>query len=94
MPQVRMTVCWPDASTSHHVSPSTIINKYFEPEDELPIADFVAQSEKAFEHASQRVKERFGFFCSQASESLTEIQQTAQKQSEGMVRVIKLEVMS
>ncbi|MEM1227497.1 MAG: MSMEG_0570 family nitrogen starvation response protein [Planctomycetota bacterium] len=92
MPQVRMKVCWPDETTTSHISPSTIIQSYFQSNDELPLADFVVQSQKAFEHASERVKERFGFHCSQASDSLSEIQRLAESQTSGTVRVVDLEV--
>lgn len=87
-----MRISWPDESETKHVSPSTIIEKYFGADDEMPLADFVAQAEQAFDHASRRVQERFGFACSQAADELAAIKRIAATQPDGAVRVVGLQV--
>ncbi|MEM6691081.1 MAG: MSMEG_0570 family nitrogen starvation response protein [Planctomycetota bacterium] len=93
MPSVRMEVRWPDDSVTSHISPSTIIKKYFQEEDALDLSKFVEQAEAGFEHANRRVQERFGFVCSQATGELNAIKRVAKDMKEGSVKVLSVAVL-
>lgn len=93
MPSVRMDVRWPDDSVTSHTSPSTIIKNYFKEEESFDLPKFVEQAEAGFEHANQRVKERFGFACSQAAGELNEIKRVAGNMDSGRVEVLSVTVL-
>lgn len=67
MPEVHFKVTWPDGDTAVYYSPSTIIHQYFEPTTRYPLEDFLVRVEDALEKASERVRERYGFYCSSAA---------------------------
>lgn len=67
MPAVNFDVRWPDGDNTTYYSPSTIIYKYLKEGNEYPIDDFKEQSISALDIASERVRERFGYYCSAAS---------------------------
>lgn len=77
MPEMRFRVRWPDDSESLCYSPSLIIKEYFTPGDSYPLDDFVRRSREALTIASERVKQKYGFYCSAASSQLEEIERTA-----------------
>ncbi|WP_022978639.1 MSMEG_0570 family nitrogen starvation response protein [Nevskia ramosa] len=77
MPEVRFEVRWPDDSTSLCYSPSSTIRDYFNPGQPYPLKDFVRLSQAALNHASERVRQRYGFACSSAAQQLSEIERRA-----------------
>ncbi|MFI7135190.1 MSMEG_0570 family nitrogen starvation response protein [Nonomuraea sp. NPDC050153] len=77
MPEMYFDVRWPDGVTQRCYSPSTVVGDYFAPGGEYELADFVERSRIALGIAGERVRERFGFFCTGASDQLTRIEQTA-----------------
>ncbi|NJD08456.1 MAG: MSMEG_0570 family nitrogen starvation response protein [Methylococcaceae bacterium] len=79
MPEMRFRVRWPDDSESLCYSPSLIIKEYFNPGDSYPLDDFVRRSREALTIASERVKQKYGFYCTAASAQLEEIERTAER---------------
>jgi uncharacterized repeat protein (TIGR04042 family) len=77
MPEMRFRVRWPDQTESSCYSPSLIIKEYFTPGDSYALDDFVHRSREALTIASERVKQKYGFYCSAASTQLEEIERTA-----------------
>ncbi len=77
MPEVRFEVRWPDDSTSLCYSPSSTIRDYFKPGEPYPLKDFVRISQTALNHASERVRQRYGYACSSAAQQLSEIERRA-----------------
>ncbi len=77
MPEVRFEVRWPDDSTSLCYSPSSTIRDYFNPGQPYPLKVFVRLSQAALNHASERVRQRYGFACSSAAQQLSEIERRA-----------------
>lgn len=77
MPEMRFRVRWPDDSESLCYSPSLIIKEYFTPGDSYPLDDFVRRSREALTIASERVKQKYGFYCTAASAQLEEIERIA-----------------
>ncbi|MEU6497524.1 MSMEG_0570 family nitrogen starvation response protein [Streptomyces sp. NPDC046984] len=74
MPEMYFHVRWPDGVTQRCYSPSTVVQDYFVPGGQYPLADFVERSRPALGIAGERVREKFGFNCTGASE---QIEQTA-----------------
>jgi uncharacterized repeat protein (TIGR04042 family) len=68
MPAVKFHVQWPDGEKSSYYSPSTVIHQYFYKGDEYPLDDFMSQCVIALDMASERVRERFGYYCSADSD--------------------------
>ena len=77
MPETYFQVRWPDGVTQRCYSPSTVVEDYFTPGGEYELADFVERSRTALGIAGERVKEKFGFYCTGASDQLAQIERTA-----------------
>ena len=75
MPELILVVKWPDEEVQKLYSPSTIIREYFKVGDKITINKFLSKSTKAFNHASQRVMEVHGFYCTASTASINAIQQ-------------------
>jgi uncharacterized repeat protein (TIGR04042 family) len=70
-------VRWPDGAVQRCYSPSTVVADYFSADTEYDLADFVERSRMALGIAGERVREKFGFFCTGASEQLAQIERAA-----------------
>jgi len=77
MPEMYFHVRWPDGAIQHCYSPSTVVADYFTAGTDYELADFVERSRTALGIAGERVREKFGFFCTGASEQLTQIERAA-----------------
>ena len=77
MPEMYFDVRWPDGLTQRCYSPSTTVEDYFTPGAEYELTEFVERSRTALGIAGERVKEKFGFFCTGASDQLARIERTA-----------------
>lgn len=74
MPATPFTIELPDGSLRHCYSPSSVVRKYFSPGATITAAEFLGTSRIALNEASERVREKFGFSCSAAADSLAEIE--------------------
>jgi uncharacterized repeat protein (TIGR04042 family) len=77
MPEMYFHVRWPDGVTQRCYSPSTVVEDYFVPGSDYELEDFVERSRTALDIAGERVKEKFGFYCTGASDQLAQIERTA-----------------
>ncbi|RLT92304.1 MSMEG_0570 family nitrogen starvation response protein [Ketobacter sp.] len=77
MPETYFRVRWPDGKEQSCYSPSSIVADYFRPETDYSLTDFIRISESALGEASERVKQKFGYYCSSAADQLQQIRQTA-----------------
>lgn len=77
MPEMRFRVRWPDASETLCYSPSLIIKDYFKPGERYALADFLTHSREALALASERVRQKYGYYCSSAMSQLDEIERIA-----------------
>ncbi len=68
MPEVHLTLEWPDGSTSALYSPSTVILQLLRPGQSLPVSTLRTQGVAALQEASERVRARYGFACTRTSE--------------------------
>jgi uncharacterized repeat protein (TIGR04042 family) len=77
MPEMQFRVRWPDKTVSSCYSPSLVIKDYLEVGQSYPLVDFVRRSREALNIASERVRQKYGFYCTGAMGQLAEIDQTA-----------------
>lgn len=90
MPEMRFRVRWPDGSQTLCYSPSWIVKDYFAPGESYPLDQFVAHSREALNIASERVRQKYGFYCTGAMQQLREIEALAARfegQPQAAVRV-------
>jgi uncharacterized repeat protein (TIGR04042 family) len=77
VPEVLLTLEWPDGRTSELYSPSTVILDYLKPGQSLTVSELTSQGLIALELASERVRARYGFACTRADEERLRLQQSA-----------------
>jgi uncharacterized repeat protein (TIGR04042 family) len=93
MPETYLHLRWPDGRATQYYSPSSILRDYFEPGTSYPVPEFVRVARTAFDHASARVKEIYGYSCSRAAASLAAIEHYAKgfsDQPEAAVTVLEI----
>ena len=77
MPAMHFHVRWPDGSEARCYSPSLVIKDYFQTGTRYPLPLFMSQVREALHIASERVRAKYGFACSQALDQLAQIEHTA-----------------
>ena len=73
MPVTYVHIEWPDHKTDHLYSPSSVIQEYFKPGEDLSIEIFLATCTKGLNKASERVQQKFGYACTSAMAELERI---------------------
>jgi uncharacterized repeat protein (TIGR04042 family) len=74
MPAMHFHVRWPDGQETVCYSPSLIVKDYLSIGASYPMDDFLRRTREALDIASERVRQKFGFACSRASDQLGEIE--------------------
>ena len=90
MPVMHFQVRWPDASETRCYSPSSVVQDFLAPGRRYALDDFLQRSREALAMASERVRAKYGFACSQAMDQLAEIEHLAapfQPQADAQVLV-------
>ncbi|HEY0296798.1 MAG TPA: MSMEG_0570 family nitrogen starvation response protein [Bordetella sp.] len=77
MPAMYFHVRWPDQQETRCYSPSLVIQDYLRPGGVYALDEFLAKVREALNIASERVRAKYGFACSQALDQLAEIEQIA-----------------
>ena len=77
MPVMHVQVRWPDASETRCYSPSSVVQDFFVPGERYALEDFLQRAREALGIASERVRAKYGFACSQAMDQLAEIEHIA-----------------
>lgn len=77
MPEMRFLVRWPDESVEACYSPSLVIKDHLAVGTTYPLADFRERSRIALTIAAERVREKYGFFCTRALGQLARIEEKA-----------------
>ena len=90
MPEKTFTVQWPDGEEENCYSPSSTIDKFIEKGATYSLQEFLQRSSDGLNHASERVRQRYGFACSSAQDQLYRIQQKAKKFSDVENPMIKI----
>ncbi|KEF41000.1 MAG: hypothetical protein ER33_13910 [Cyanobium sp. CACIAM 14] len=68
MPEVELTLQWPDGGRSRLYSPSTVILDHLAPGETVSVAELRSRGTLALRQASERVRARYGFACTRADE--------------------------
>ena len=79
MPETYFYVEWPDGQKDTCYSPSSVVKDYFQADTRYALDDFVSLSEKSLKLASERVREKYGYYCSSAADQLSKIQRSAER---------------
>lgn len=79
MPELNFTVRWPDQRIQTCYSPSSTIREFFAVGQAYALDEFLARSRRAFAHASERVRQRYGYACSSAASQLWQIEREAER---------------
>lgn len=94
MPSINFEVIWPDGDKVSYYSPSTIVREHLRVGAEYSQAEFDRRIHSALNAASERVYQRFGYYCSAASAELEKInfklQFLREQEIIGEVRVVQL----
>lgn len=77
MPEVYFRVLWPDQSESRCYSPSSTIKEFLVAGHSYTLSEFTALSRQALEHASERVRQKYGYGCGHASSQIAMIEARA-----------------
>jgi uncharacterized repeat protein (TIGR04042 family) len=91
MPEVHFRVQWPDAQTAVYYSPSTAVRAHFKAGESYPVPEFLERSRTALHQAAERVRQKYGYYCSSAMDTLQQIEATAESyaaQPEARVKII------
>lgn len=88
MPEMHFLVRWPDGTRLQAYSPSSTVRDALRVGHPYPVAEFVALSRAALEHASERVAQRYGFGCGHAATQIRDIERIARRFDEPSQTVI------
>jgi uncharacterized repeat protein (TIGR04042 family) len=77
MPEMHFVVRWPDGSEMRCYSPSLVVREHLEVGQHYPLSEFVERSRTILNTASERVKAKYGFYCTAAMEQLAAIESRA-----------------
>lgn len=91
MPEMYFDVTWPSGQRERCYSPSLVIEEHLAAGQSYAVDDFVARARTALEIAAERVRQKYGFYCSAARDQLARIEATAERLTDseraGQVRV-------
>jgi uncharacterized repeat protein (TIGR04042 family) len=89
MPEMYFQVRWPDGREQECYSPSLVIKELVTVGQSYPVFEFVERCRAGLRIASERVRLKYGFYCSAAMEQLTAVETLAQTyEAEEPVQVI------
>ncbi|HTU60287.1 MAG TPA: MSMEG_0570 family nitrogen starvation response protein [Polyangiales bacterium] len=78
MPEVHFDVRWPDGARCTYYSPSTAIHRHLRAGETYKVPEFLEKARAALHEASERVRAKYGYTCSSAMDTLSQIEETAQ----------------
>jgi uncharacterized repeat protein (TIGR04042 family) len=90
MPEMTFTVRWPDGATQECYSPSLVMHDFLADAESYPVADFMSRAVTALTHASERVKAKYGMYCTSAAAQIDALQQTGSRYAGGDVTVVAM----
>lgn len=77
MPVTHFRILWPDHSEEVCYSPSSVVTGHFVAGTAYPLEEFVRLAQVALGEASERVRSKYGYACSSATDQLRAIEATA-----------------
>ena len=76
VPEVHLTLQWPDGLSSQLYSPSTVILEHLSPGVQLSVGEVQIRGLEGLKQASERVGARYGFACTRTDEEALKLKQT------------------
>lgn len=70
---MTFTVRWPDGAVTRCYSPSLVVHDHLTAGTTYTVAEFRARAAAALTEASERVRARYGFYCTGSAASLEQI---------------------
>lgn len=77
MPEMTVTIRWPDGQVTDCYSPSLVMHDHLAAGTTYRVDEFTQRSAAALHAASERVRAKYGFTCTASTASLERIQMTA-----------------
>jgi uncharacterized repeat protein (TIGR04042 family) len=77
MPEMTVIVRWPDGSVEQHYSPSLVMHDHLRVGATYTVADFAERARTALDEAAERVRAKYGFYCTSAAGSAGRISELA-----------------
>ncbi len=91
MPHLHLDIRWPDGQRDCCYSPSRIIGQYFDRGQSYTVEEFLRRSREALNAAAERVRAKYGYYCSAAMDELKRIEERAD-QLDGQARKGQVDV--
>jgi uncharacterized repeat protein (TIGR04042 family) len=88
MPEMHFTVRWPDGGEMRCYSPSLVVREHLEVGHSYTVADFLGRSRTALQIGSERVRAKYGFYCTAAMDQLAAIEARAAGDDPGAIVVV------
>ena len=76
MPEMRFQVRLPDGREESCYSPSLVVKELLQENTTYPVFEFMARARAALTIGAERVRVKYGFYCSAAHEQLGRLEQT------------------
>ncbi|RYJ07529.1 MAG: MSMEG_0570 family nitrogen starvation response protein [Actinomycetales bacterium] len=91
MPEMTVSVRWPDGRGADLYSPSLVMHDHLSPGTTYTVDEFVTRAATALGIASDRVRAKYGFACTSAAATLEEIRrETAPFAAADTVQVLRM----
>lgn len=90
MPEMTFSLKWPDGATQECYSPSLVMHDYLNVETSYDIDDFMERTATALQLAAERVKARYGFYCTSATAQLDQLRTRRADYADGSVTVLTM----
>ncbi len=91
MPETYVNIKWPNGESDSVYSPSSVIENYFNKNQDIEIISFVNTCEEALNEASNRVYEKFGFVCTAAISEAQRIKNKSEQiKTKGNVTIVSI----
>ncbi|WP_299572696.1 MSMEG_0570 family nitrogen starvation response protein [uncultured Williamsia sp.] len=78
MPEMTVTVRWPDGTRDDCYSPSLVMHDHLTAGTDYTVADFTDRATVALGEAAERVRARYGFACTSAMATADHIRSRAE----------------
>ncbi len=92
MPALHFTIQWPDGSEQRCYSPSRVVRELVTAGTSYPVHEFMHRIRAALNIGSERVRAKFGYYCSAAMDQLAELDhRSVDFDPDGAVVVLKID---
>lgn len=83
MPEMYFVVKWPNGEQEQCYSPSLVIQELLKPGATYPVYEFMERTRAGLRIAAERVRAKYGFYCSAALDQLSSLETQAQRHQPG-----------